>query len=304
MRILITGPGGFLGSALAKHWAASGHELWLLARPTSSLDRLPILPASVRLERVATFDEIVAVLRESKPDAIVHTANSYGRNGEALLDVLDANVRFGMVLMQTVLFDKEFGSKCRPTIFLNTGTVLPSNLSPYALSKAQFSAWGALLSQQMPAKLQFINIRLQHMYGPGDDDSKFTSHVINTCFENRPYLALTEGHQRRDLIYIDDVVSAYDLILNKSSKFRPSDEIEVGTGIAIEVRTYVEEVKRLCQSSTKLGFGSLPYRMNEPMECKANIERLKSLGWRQKVEMAAGIAASIEMIKSTGIRSK
>ncbi len=71
------------------------------------------------------------------------------------------------------------------------------------------------------------------MYGPGDDSSKFTTHVIESCRRNEPRLALTAGEQLRDFIHIDDVVRAYDRIVDRQGDFAASDAIEVGSGDAV-----------------------------------------------------------------------
>lgn len=294
MRILLTGPGGFLGGALARHWASRGHELWLLARPSSCLDRLADLPTSVQVVRASTSHEITTAVHAAAPDAIVHTACSYGRKGETALDMLDANLRLGTVLLQAVL--NTTLSKDKPTTFLNTGTVLSQEVSLYALSKAQFSTWGAALAMQAVGQLQFIDIRLQQMYGPGDDRSKFTSHVIEACRRNEARLALTTGEQRRDFIHIDDVVRAYDCILERRGDFVASDVIEVGSGEAITMRSFVELVKQLAGADTTLEFGAVPYRVNEAMMYMADTSRLRSLGWQPEVSLIDGLR---EMLRPT-----
>lgn len=293
MRILLTGPGGFLGSALVRQWAASGHDLWLLARPSSRLDRLADLAAwGPRVVRPSAPDEIAAAVREAAPDAIVHTACSYGRKGETAVDVMDANLRLGTVLLQTVLDSvlRDAG----PITFLNTGTVLAPNVGLYALSKTQFSVWGAMLSTMAPDRLRFIDIRVQQMYGPGDDRSKFTTHVIEACRHNEPYLALTAGEQRRDFIHIDDVVRAYDRILQRRDEFGASDAIEVGSGDAVTMRSFVELARQLAGASTVLDFGAVPYRANEAMLCVADTARLRGLGWQPQVTLADGLKSVID----------
>ena len=294
MRIFLTGPSGFLGSALARYWIACGHDLWLLARPTSCLDRLADLPASVSVVRASEPDDIGAAVREAAPEVIVHTACSYGRKGETALDVMDANLRLGTVLLQAVL-DKPAGEES-PTTFLNTGTVLEPGVSLYALSKTQFSAWGAQLATMAPKQLRFIDIKLQQMYGPGDDRSKFTTHVIEACRNNEMRLALTPGHQRRDFIYIDDVVRAYERILERRGDFAASDAIEVGSGNAVAMRSFVELTKQLAGASTVLDFGAVPYRANEAMLCVADTARLRSLGWQPEVPLADGIKSMIDAL--------
>jgi CDP-paratose synthetase len=297
MRILLTGPGGFLGSALAHFWAKRGHELLLLARPSSRLDRLADLSASVRVMRASRPDEVTAVVREAMPDAIVHTACSYGRKGESALDVMDANMSLGIALLQSVLDRDALGEP--PTLFMNTGTVLEPGVSLYALSKTQFSAWGATLAASAPHRLQFIDIRLQQLYGPGDDGSKFIAHVIEACLRNEPRIELTAGYQRRDFIHIDDAVCAYDCIINQPASFAAaSDAIDVGSGEAVTIRDFVELTKQLAGASTTLDFGAVPYRDCEPMLCVADINRIKGLGWRPKYSLTEGLASTLIKLKS------
>lgn len=294
MRILLTGPSGFLGSALARYWAAQSHQLWLLARPSSKLRQVEDLPATVHVRRAALPDEVAIAVREAAPDVVVHTACAYGRKGETPLDVLDANVRFGTALLQAVLSDT--AAKSGPTTFLNTGTVLAPDVSLYALSKTQFSAWGAALATQSPTQLRFIDICLQQMYGPGDDRSKFTTHVIEACRQNEAHLALTHGEQRRDFIHIDDVVRAYDRILERRADFAASDVIEVGSGEAVTMRSFVELAKQLSGAHTRLDFGAVPYRANEAMLCVADTTRLRGLGWQAQTALADGLKGMLDAV--------
>lgn len=288
MRILLTGPGGFLGSALAKHWTMCGHELWLLARPSSRLERLKDLPASAQVVRASQADEVIAIMREVSPDAVVHTACSYGRKGESVLDLVDANIRLGCALLQAIL-ESNVQEDTPPILFLNTGTVLEAGVSLYALSKTQFSTWGAALAASAPNRLRFIDIRLQQMYGSGDDCTKFTTHVIEACRQNVVRLALTAGEQLRDFIHIDDVVQAYDRILERSEQFAASDVIDVGSGEAVTMRSFVELVKQLSGAQTILDFGAVPYRGSEPMLCVADTTRLRSLGWHPTTPLREGL---------------
>lgn len=287
MRILLTGSTGFLGSALAHYWAAHKHQLCLLVRPSSDVKRIQTLLPHVQLERVANAEESFRVVRDFAPDAIVHTACSYGRKGETSLDVMEANLRFGAVLLQAVL--DGVPQVAGATTFLNTGTVLAPDVSLYALSKTQFSSWGAELATQSPDRLRFIDIRLQQMYGPGDDRSKFSTHVIEACRQNEAHLALTAGEQRRDFIHIDDVVRAYDRVLDRHADFGASDAIEVGSGEAVTMRSFVELAKQLAGASTTLEFGAVPYRTNEAMLCVADTARLRGLGWRPEVSLTDGL---------------
>jgi CDP-paratose synthetase len=289
MRILLTGASGFLGSALAIHLHEAGYQLSLLLRPTSKLDRLNNLACYFDIGRCATDADVDAFVTRTKPDVVIHTACAYGRQGETPSQILDANLRIGLVVLQALL---RLGS---PVTFISTGTVLMPNVSLYALSKHQFLEWARAIAHQSAGKVKFVNVLLQHMFGPGDDASKFTTHVLQTCHRNAPELDLTGGEQRRDFIYIDDVVSAYRVLAEQHDQLDTVCDIEVGSGVAPPVREFVETVHRLTCSRTQLNFGRLPYRPNEAMHCQANIARMQALGWNLRFDLSSGLKKTIEL---------
>lgn len=289
MKILITGASGFLGSALALFWMHTGHQVGLLVRPSSKLYRLHGLDASFDIGRCTTDAEISTYVNTFQPEFVVHTACAYGRQGETQLQIFDANVRLGLVVLQAI---KDFK---KPVCFINTGSGLSPDVSPYALSKHQFAQWGRMLAAQSAEQLKFVNVLLQHMYGPGDDESKFTTHVLHACHRNDPVLLLTAGGQERDFIYIDDVVSAYDTLLKQHNQFNATLDIEVGSGNAPTIKQFVETAHRLTSSQTKLNFGALPYRTNEAMYCRANIEAMVQLGWQPIYDLNSGLNKTIEI---------
>jgi CDP-paratose synthetase len=289
VNILLTGASGFLGSALALHLQSQGHQVALLLRPQSNLKRLQGREAEFDIERCITDEQTAVFVQRVQPEVVIHTACVYGRQGETLLQLVDANLRLGLGLLQS-LRQLE-----RPVSFINTGTGLAQDVSAYALSKHQLAQWGRMLASQSAGQLRFVNVLLQHMYGPGDDASKFTTHVLHACHRNEPELKLTAGEQARDFIYIDDVVSAYATLVEQSGQLEPVLDIEVGSGTAPSIREFVQTAHHLTDSHTELRFGALPYRPNEAMHCLANIERMRSLGWKPAYDLTAGLTKTIEL---------
>jgi nucleoside-diphosphate-sugar epimerase len=268
--VLITGATGFLGSHLTFACLRAGYNVIILKRRTSRLDRIKEI-----LDQIQCFDIEDGVEQPFKLnkgiDAVLHTATCYGRSQETPLEVFEANTVFPLRLLQTaVLFNVD--------TFFNTDTILYKYLNSYALSKNHFMEWGQSFS--ITGHIRFLNIRLEHMYGPGDDASKFTTHVIRSCLANVPELKLTAGEQKRDFIFIDDVISAYLLLLEKHCVLNKNFiTFELGSGKAISIRSFVESVHHISESRTKLDFGSIPYREGEIMESKADISALEKLGW-------------------------
>lgn len=288
-RILLTGSTGYLGSHLADMLLANGHSIVALKRKTSSLQRLKSILPKITLIEAEGLDFSAAFKDYGKIDVVIHTAASYGRSGESISQIVDANLNFPLRLM-----DAAVAADVR--LFLNTDTALEKHLNAYSLSKRQFAEWGQHLSRQHITR--FINLKLEHFYGEGDDDTKFTTHVINSCLMNVPELKLTLGEQKRDFIYINDVVSVYQLLLEKQELL--SDwfvEFDVGSGEAVSIRKFVESVHKLTASKTHLNFGAQPYREGEKMFSQADTQSLQKLGWHCGHSLEQGLRLAIERHK-------
>lgn len=284
-RILLTGVTGFLGSHLAKALLANNYEVIALKRKASSLHRVQSIVHNIKLIDTdhINFDQVFQDC--GVIDAIIHTATCYGRNNESVMDIFLANTEFPLRLLDA-------GNRAGIRIFLNTDTILDKYLNLYSLSKNQLLEWGKFFA--MHNKIHFCNIRLEHFYGPSDDDGKFTAHVIKSCIANLPELKLTLGEQKRDFIYIDDVVSAYLILLEKMDQLPMFNEFDVGSGHAVSIREFVETVHDISKSKTHLAFGALPYREGEVMLSIANIDALNRLGWTCKTSLTKGLSLVIE----------
>lgn len=288
MNILITGASGFLGSALARRLGALGNQVSLLVRKSTNLYRL----GDVSIFRIGRFEidsEIKQFIAEVCPDIVIHSACCYGRRDESMLQIFDSNIRFGAVILDSI---KDIKKKIS---FINTGTVLSKEVSLYAHTKIQFEELGASIAKTSNQKIQFINVKLQHIYGPGDDDTKFTSHVINSCKNNESILPLTLCEQKRDFIFIDDAVDAFMKIIENLPNLDEVQKIDLGSGIATSLRDFVGIVHRLTNSKTELLYGDIIYRNNEEMCLVANIDHLKKMGWHPLYGLENGIKKTIEM---------
>ena len=174
--------------------------------------------------------------------------------------------------------------------FINTDTLLHRNINAYTFSKAQLVDWMIFLSNK---NTKIINVKLEHMYGPFSGQNNFIYWLVEQLRQNVQKIELTSGLQKRDFIYIDDVVSAYEVIIKNISKFRDYEELELGTGNSIEVKFFIEKIyeEMLKQQNidTELLFGAIAYRENENMDMKANIQKLASFGWKPEVSIESGI---------------
>lgn len=198
-------------------------------------------------------------------------------------EILDTNLLFGLKLLEESI-------NANVKAFINTDTLLDRDINAYALSKSQLVDWMQFLSNQ---NTKMINIKIEHMYGLKDDENKFVYWLINQLKQNVEQIDLTSGIQKRDFIYIDDIVNAYETIIKNIDILSLYEEFELGTGNSIEVKDFIKKIyKEISQKqnlNTKLNFGAISYRDNENMNMQANIKKLQNLNWKPKVSIEDGI---------------
>lgn len=275
MKVYIAGASGYLGSHLVKS-LSSQFDVFALTRKSSHLDR--ILDYKCEVIPVDETGALEKAFRCSKPDVVINAAALYGRKGETVREVFNANVNFPLLLL-------EYCNAFNVSAFINVGTSLPREVGLYALTK------NILVEQakyQYFEETKFINLQLEHFFGAGDDPSKFSSYVFNQCLYNN-VIEMTHGTQERDFIYISDVVSAIEVIISRLDDIDPFANVGVGLGIAPSVKRFVETVKLLSNSSSEIKFGVYPTRENEPMNCCADLRLLNTLGWQPKFTLEEGI---------------
>ena len=280
--ILLTGGTGFLGSKILKSLVDQDYSVVLLKRSTSKMWRINHLIKYIKsydLDRVS-LDKI---FKEQKIDIVIHTACEYGRSSEAIQHIAESNILFGLRILDVCL-------KYNTKTFINTGTMLPDNLNAYTLSKKQFVEWLKIKSN----KIQVINLKIELMYGTKDDQTKFIPWVILQLKQNKPKIKLTMGEQKRDFIFVEDVVSVFTTLLKQLSNLQRYSEFDVGTGQLTEIRVFLEHLKKIYklhfgEIKTKFAFGEIPYRQKEIMTVEINNKPLINLGWSPKINLQQGL---------------
>ncbi len=276
--ILLTGATGFLGSHLLDALLLARYNVIITKRSSSNCWRI-----SDHLDTITSYDvdqiALEVIFINHQIDIVIHTATCYGRNSESDFEIFNTNVLFSMELL-------ECAKKFNTDSFFNTDSLQYQYLNSYTLTKKQFVEWGRRCSES--SQLKFINMKLEHLYGPKDDDSKFIGWFIKQLKEEVPEIKLTAGTQKRDFIHVSDVVSVYLLIVNKSEGLSGFEEFEVGTGQSVQIKEFLLQIVDAFEQTvgyptkSNLIFGALPMREGEPNEIKANTKRLESLGWMVK----------------------
>ena len=284
--IFITGGTGFLGSNLVNELSKNNRcKLFLLSRITSNFNRID----KKYLKKITIIKientKLDKIFKKYKFDSVIHCATNYGLKKKNISEVIQPNLILPMQLL-------DLAKNYKVKAFLNTDTVLNKNISNYSLSKNHFSEWLKLFSEDFYC----TNIKIEHFFGPKDDDSKFVISMIKSFLNKSKSIKLTKGSQKRDFIYIDDVVSAMKKILFHALKQKKGFEIfEVGSGSNISIKNIIILIKKFCNNTTtKLEFGKLPMRKNELLHVNLNLKKLFKLGWRPKYNLEVSLKNTIK----------
>lgn len=263
MKILVTGGTGYLGSHLVHRIYESGNEIASIVEDPKNLGRLETMKEQLK---VIPVKDMLQEIQKFSPEIVIHTACVYSREGVSEQDVFCGNLSFPFEVLQIA---KAAGVKK----WINTASSLPYMTNSYALAKEQFSQWGKFYAEE--GELCFVNLSLEHFYGKDTPKSNFLTWVIEKL-KNNEALDLTLGTQKRDFIFIDDVLRVYDVVLNKDFE-ENYIEIPVGTGETPSIREVVEYLKVLIGSESKLNFGAIPMREDEP-DSHCDIGMLQNIG--------------------------
>lgn len=282
--ILLTGATGFLGSSLLKSLMLNDYDVVVLKRSFSDVRRI-----EWALDRITYYDldkvELYSIFEKHSFSMVLHCATDYGRKAVDSTQLVEANLILPLHLLQLTV-------KFNIRVFINTDTILDKRVSEYSLSKKQFVEWLKIYSDRCVC----LNLALEHFYGPDDDQSKFLSYIVFQLLKQVKSIDLTAGEQKRDFIYIEDVVDAFLLIIKSlDSKKYGFSELQIGTGKTIHIKDLVERIAVLAQNNkTQLMFGALPYRKNEVMESIIDLTVIKQLGWQSKTSLLDGLKKTID----------
>lgn len=296
MRILLTGATGFVGNRLRRHLLASDHEVVCLVRRSVQVDRAD---EGNRVNwLVDTTERIKASNAPGGPDfdRVYHLAaagvDPTDRDPQRLFN---ANIAFGARLLEEVnasafVFagsSAEYAPKLHREPYRESDALADSGL--YGASKAAGGLYHIALARS--AGIPLAHLRLFHIYGAGEKPHRLTTSLFS-ALQNRKRVALSSGEQVRDLIYVDDVVSAFDAVGGALSSGKLSTgAYNVSSGNGVKVRTVCEEIASLMGvGESLLGFGEIPLRSGELGFVVGDGSALENkIGWRPSIGLQCGL---------------
>jgi len=301
--VLITGGGGFLGGHLTRALLGRGDRPLLVSRSADPA-RLPLdLRDEVRLEAVDLCDaaQVERLFTRERPTTVFHLAGARGRdaaaaircaevNVTATLRVLEAAMRHGAARVVMTGSAEEYGAQAGML-----AESLPTRpASVYGITKAAGTALALALAEQgCPVTV----LRPFTVYGPGQPSEMFLAAALKAAVSGRAF-QMTEGRQRRDLVYVTDVAEA---LLAAAAAPVTGRVINIGTGQGHPLCDVARLVWRLAESAAPLQIGARPAAAHELFDTCADITLARELlGWTPRVELESGLRRTVEFLQGRG----
>lgn len=249
--VLVTGGAGFIGSTLVDRLLAEGRRV--VAVDDLSTGTLANLEEA-RAHGDGRFEfqraDVVrggldAVVERHRPEVVVHlAARSDGRRsvedpvGNAMVNVvgtinlLEACRRHGVGKVVYAMSGGGVPSDDDESLLpLDEDAAVPA-LSPH--EAGQHAAEGYLRTYEAMYGLRWTSLLLTDVYGPrqgAGGEGGLVSDMVVAMLDGRPVTLHGDGHETRDLVYVDDVVHALALAMERGD----GERFMVGTGQRTEV---------------------------------------------------------------------
>ncbi len=297
--VLITGAAGFIGASLTRKLIKEGSRIHILIKKTTNTWRVKDI-----LDRVVThnvdlnnLEGLQKLTKKIKPKVIFHlSAHGNYPSQEDLHEMIKTNIT-GTANLLLSLADINY--EC----FVNTGTSseygfkekpmketdLLEPVSYYAATKASASLICQVFAKEF--KKPIVTLRPFSVYGPWEEGSRLIPTVINSILKDKQ-INLTAGKEKRDFIYIDDLVDAY---LKAARTGLSGEIINIGSGKQFSTREVVEIITSLIKKGAKINYGAYKPRIWDTDFWLADKRKAKKLlGWKPKFNIKEGLTQTIK----------
>lgn len=300
-RIVVTGGAGFIGSNIVDAYVNAGHSVAVIDNLSSG--KKDNVNPGARFYRVDITDAegVRKVIAREKADIVSHHAAQIDVRKSVADPGYDAQINILGALnvleaakscnAKKVLFSSSGG-----TIYGECGRRAPDEtfpgkpLSPYGITKYSLEFY--LQYYAAIHGMKFTCLRYANVYGPRQDPhgeagvvAIFSERMLN----GTDVIIFGDGKQERDYVFVEDVVQANLLALDKGD----NEIINIGTG----VRTSVNELFRVM--ATVSGYTRKPIykpaRAGELMKSFLNNSKAGSiLNWKPGVTVKTGLKKTLE----------
>jgi CDP-paratose 2-epimerase len=241
---------------------------------TTSLDD-PILDFDVNL--IGTINLLEAARAQPHPPAFLFTSTNKVYGGLEDVELQDSGRRYEPVASGV----RRAGiSEARPLDFC----------TPYGCSKGAADQY--VLDYAKSFGMKTVVFRMSCIYGPhqcGNEDQGWVAHFAIRALEGEPITLYGDGHQVRDVLFVEDLVEAFLLAReNIEAIGGRAYNMGGGTGNAVSLLEVIERIGELHGAPPETSFG--PWRQGDQRYYVSDTRCFQAdTGWRPRVSAEEGI---------------
>lgn len=295
-KILVIGGYSFLGYNLAKKLINYNYKIYLLCKKKNFRNKLTSKKVKYIYCNILNFKQLKKSLSHQY-DYVINFAGN--------IDHKDKNKTYqahyqGLKNLIKILKKKKI------KVFIQTGSSLEygNNPSPQkeTMKCLPISYYGRAkyLSSKFLLKnnnynFKTIILRLYQVYGPYQKIDRLIPMVINSFLKNKS-LECTDGKQKRDFIYVDDLINLFLKII-KTKKIN-SGIYNVGNGKSISVKNVIENINILTKKGRPI-YGAIKMRKDEIENLYPSINKVKKIfNWKPHIPLARGLRKTIKFYEN------
>ena len=308
MKILITGGAGFVGSHLCDTYTKKGDTVlcldnFLNGNLTNIRHLLTHRNFKLINGDIRDYDLLEKLMRDV--DAVVHLAAQIHVDRSIIEPRLtyDINVLGTQNVLEVArIYDVEKVVHASTSEVYGSAEYAPMDEdhplnAPHPYGASKIAADRMCYAYIETYGMNVCIMRPFNLYGPRQRDSGYGGAIsifTKRVLSGMPPIIYGDGTQTRDYTYVDDIVRAYDLILNHPTPIR--EPVNFGTGTDVRIVDLANRIIELC--GRDFAPVHVEERPGEVTRLVADISRARALGWEPQFTIEDGLARFIDWYRN------
>lgn len=327
MKIFITGSAGFIGFHLANKLLKEGMIIHGYDSMNSyydvslKQDRLDILSKNSNFTTTKGIlednEKLNKIINQFRPDVIVHLAAQAGvlyslDNPRAYVDsniigtfnVMEAAKKHNVKHLLMASTSSVYGANS--SMPFNENDKADTQLTIYAATKKANESMAHSYSYLW--KLPITMFRFFTVYGPYGRPDMALFKFVDAILKDKPIDIYNQGEMYRDFTYVDDLVHAISLLINKipnndlvdkdnSSNIAPYRVINIGNSNKVKLLDFIDEIEKILSKKAIRNY--MPLQKGDVPATWADCSLLQQLtGYAPNTSINHGVKKFINWYKS------
>ena len=309
MKFLIIGGLGFIGSHLTESLTKNDHNVEILTKTLSKKSNVNILDKKIKIKKIdiTNFKKLGQCIEQFKPNVIIHLAGntSHSKSFEEPLKDVDSNAKSTLFMLEKI---RELDLKCK--FLLGSTFIVIGKPKKLPIDENTPCNPTTIYGTNRLASEYFCKIyhdvygldtnifRITNSYGPREQvipKKNAINFLIYQAFKKQEISIYNKGKIFRDFIYVDDVISGINTILEKG---KPGELYWISSG----KRTWFYEFGNILEKTTgcKVKYSETPTytKKVDVGNFVVNNSKLCKLGWTPKISIDVGIKKTLTFFQS------